>query len=69
MSKLTDQKGSFERAHIEVEKINGSNYWEKQTSVAHFARDGQLQSQDRLYAKENSTGTKYFTSSKWASSF
>ena len=42
MSKLSGQKNSLERAYIEVEKMDGSRskYWEKQTSVAHFAKDG-----------------------------
>ena len=44
MSKLSGQKNSLERAHIEVEKMNESKYWEKQTSVAHFTKEGQFQS-------------------------
>lgn len=54
-----------------MDKMRNTTYWEKGTSAAHFIREGEPSARSRedgMLAHENSTGTKYFGTSKWNSS-
>ena len=68
---LVEEAGSSIKMRIDIEKMRNTTYWEKGTSAAHFVKDSDnsRQSKDgKAINFENSTGTKYFATSKWNSS-